>query len=94
MPRKKKLTDVDILHEIYRRVYKASTPSADWDELLASATLNEHGQKDIKFMEYECSKETMEEILINTLKEHKVPTWRRPAFVASFWLGCSPKTAR
>ena len=94
MPRKKKLTDEEILHEIYRRVYKASTPSADWDELLATATLNEHGQKVVKYMEYECSKETMEEILNSTLKEYKVPTWRRPAFSTSFWLGCSPKTAR
>lgn len=94
MPRKKKITDDEILHEIYRRVYKASTPSADWDALIATATINEHGQKVVDCMAYECPADTMQEILNTTLKEHKVPVWRHQMFSTSFWLGCSPKTAR
>ena len=33
--------------ECYRRLYKASTPSADFDELVKNASINESGEKQI-----------------------------------------------
>lgn len=81
-----------ILHELYRKAFKASTPSGDWDEMYANAPLNEFNQKVIPFRDYECEHEVLEEILETTLKEHKVPKWRRRSFEITFWLGCSPKT--
>lgn len=93
MGRQKKNTDEVILHEIYRRAFKASTPSGDWDELLINATINERGEKVIPFMDYECEQEVMEQILKTTLMEFKVPKWRRRLFETTFWLGCSPKNS-
>jgi hypothetical protein len=86
--------DEKILHEIYRRAFAASEPPGDWDKLLENATVNQNGQKEIPFMDYECEEETMESIFENVMKEFKVPRWRRRAFHASFMLGCSPKTKR
>jgi hypothetical protein len=36
----------------------------------------------------------MEEILETTLKEYKVPKWRKRSFEITFWLGCSPKSKK
>lgn len=84
--------DETILHEMYRRAFKDSTPSGDWDELLNNAQTNEMGQKVIPFMDYECEQEVMEKIVNDVLKEYKVPKSRRHLFSVSFHLGCSPKT--
>lgn len=86
--------DEKILHEIYRRAFAASTPPGNWDELLANATINEEGRKEIPFMDYECEHEVLESIFEGVMKENKVPQWRRRAFYTSFMLGCSPKTKR
>jgi hypothetical protein len=83
-----------IIHELYRKAFKASTPSGDWDEMYANAPLNEFHQKVIPYMDYECEHEVMEEILQSTLKAHKVPKWKRGSFEMTFWLGCSPKTKK
>jgi len=84
--------DEKILHEMYRRSFKASTPSADWDELLANAEVVSEGVKTIDFMAYECELEVMEQIFNDVLKENKVPKRRHRQFDMAFWLGCSPKT--
>ena len=47
--KRKKITDDEILKEIYRRVYAVSEPPADFDHLMATAEINSYGQKDIKF---------------------------------------------
>ena len=84
--------DEKIIHELYRRSFAASTPKGDWDELLANATTNDRGEKEIPFMDYECELDVMEQILTDVLKENRVPKWRRRQFETAFWLGCSPKT--
>jgi hypothetical protein len=90
----KKIKDEEIMHEIYRRAFAASTPPGDFDELMAKAETNEFGQKVIPYMDYECSNEVMEKILQDTLNEYKVPKHRIKAFSFNFWLGCSPKSAQ
>jgi len=92
--RKKKISDGDILLEIYRNVYAASTPPADFDELMANAEVNKEGQKIIKFMDYECEHDVMEKILNEILDKYKIKDYRRKQFSFSFWLGCSPKTKK
>ena len=84
--------DFDILTEMYRRAFAASTPSADFDALVAVAETNEYGQKVIPYLDYECEQETMDRIVTDVLREYRVPKWRRPLFRNSFMLGCSPKT--
>ena len=80
----------NILTEMYRRAFAASTPKGDFDELMANATINEFGQKVIPFMDYKCKHEVMEQIVEDVLKENKVPKWRRQGFKNAFMLGCSP----
>jgi hypothetical protein len=92
--RKKKLTDGDILMEIYRNVYAVAEPPANFDELMANAEINKEGQKVIKFMDYECEEAVMQRILDETMDKYKVKDYRRKQFSFSFWLGCSPKTKK
>ena len=89
---RKEQRDFDILTEMYRRAFAASTPPADFDALVAVAETNELGQKVIPYMDYECEQETLEDIVMAVLREYRVPKWRRPMFRNSFMLGCSPKT--
>jgi hypothetical protein len=84
--------DFDILTEMYRRAFAASTPPADFDALVAVAETNVVGQKVIPYLDYECEQETMDRIVTDVLREYRVPKWRRPLFRNSFMLGCSPKT--
>jgi hypothetical protein len=88
----KRKTDYEILLEIYRRVYAVSEPPADFDELVANAEVNERGEKQIKFLEYECEEAVMQRILDETIAKYKIKGHRAKAFAFSFWLGCSPKT--
>ena len=81
-----------ILHELYRQAFAASTPPGDWDRLLAEAQLNENGQKVVPFMDYECETEIMEQILATAFKKHRVPEYVQRQLKFAFWLGCSPKS--
>ena len=90
----KKIKDEEIMHELYRRAFAASTPPGDFDELMDKAEINQFGQKVIPYMDYECPHEVLEKILEDTLTEYKVPKHRVNAFSFNFWLGCSPKSAK
>jgi len=85
--------DEQIMHELYKRAFAASTPPGDFDELMAKAEINENGQRVIPYMDYECPHEVMEKILEDAMVEFKVPKHRISAFSFNFWLGCSPKSA-
>jgi hypothetical protein len=84
--------DFEIMSEMYRRAYAASTPIGDFDAMVQNAPRNEFGQKVIPYLKYECEQEVMEQIIIDVLKEYKVPKRRHELFRNSFMLGCSPKT--
>jgi len=84
--------DKEILFEIYRQMYRAATPSADFDKLIEEAEINEWGQKVIRYMDYEIDNNTYEDIIKNVLKSYRVPVYRRKMFITSVALGCSPKT--
>jgi len=88
----KQSRDEMILFDFYRRVYKAATPSADFDELLENATINERGQKEIDYNAYEIDEVIMDQIIKDIFKQYRVPVYRRKAFNFEFHLGCGPKT--
>ena len=90
--KRKKLTDYEILLEIYRKVYAVSEPPADFDELVANAELNERGEKDIKFINYQCDEAVMLQIFDETMHKYKIKGRKINQFSFSFWLGCSPKS--
>jgi hypothetical protein len=80
------------LMECYRRLYKASTPSADFDKLVENAKLNERGQKVIPFNDYELEQADLDRIINEVMREYKIRKYRRQAFTATIYLGCSPRT--
>jgi hypothetical protein len=80
------------LAECYRRLFKQSTPSADFDELCENATIDEHGRKHIPFNDYELEEDKFDQIIMEVIREFKVKPSRRQAFTATILLGCSPKT--
>ncbi len=83
--------DEKALWEYYRRAYKAATPSADFDELVANAKVV-NGRKEIDYMSYELEEEVQEQIAKDIFKDFRIPKYRRKAFTFEFHLGCGPKT--
>ena len=78
--------------ECFRRLYKESTPSADFDKLVEEAEINEWGQKVIDYMAYEIDEDRATEIVNEVAKEFKIKSeWQKKSLNANVWLGCSPK---
>jgi hypothetical protein len=78
--------------ECYRRLYKASTPSANFDELMAKAYVDENGMKHIPFNDYEIEDEYLRDIIEDVIKEYKIkPAIRQQAFRLTIHFGASPK---
>lgn len=77
--------------ECYRRLFKASTPSGDFDKLLAQAEKNEINQKVIPFMDYEIEKNTFDNIIQDIFEEYNIKKQRQRFFKTAILLGCSPK---
>ena len=80
--------------ECYRRLFKASTPSADFDLLVENAIIDEDGLKHIPFMEYELEDDKFESIIEDVIKEFKIKPSNKQPFRTTIMLGCSPKTNR
>lgn len=80
-----------IIWQIYRELYKASTPSADFDELVNSAEKNKLGQKIIPFNDYEISLEDYQEIIESNLKGQRLTKLKKQAIRNSCALGVSPR---
>ena len=80
-----------IVLDIYRILYRESTPQADFDELVANATINERGEKEIDFMAYEISPSKFEFLMEAEIKKHKLTKREKGNIRSTIWLGCSPK---
>jgi hypothetical protein len=84
----------DALMECYTELYSSSTPSANFQELMDNATINERGQKEIPFMDYVIEEKTMSDIIAKVSKKYKFDRILTDRFRATVYLGCSPKTKR
>jgi hypothetical protein len=82
---------IELITNIYRELYKNSTPSADFDELVKNATTNELGQLEIPSMDYEISEEIFNEIVETNLKQNRLSKWYKNGIRNTIMLGCSPK---
>ena len=80
-----------IIWDIYRDLYKASTPIVDFDKLVEEAPTNNRGQKDIGFMNYEIEESLFNEILDKHLKGKKITKIKQRMFRNTILMGCSPK---
>jgi hypothetical protein len=81
----------DALFDCYRELFANSTPKGDFDQLVEDATINDRGQKEIPFDDYEISEARFQEIIVDTLKKHKVPKSLHKSFSVAIHLGCSPR---
>jgi hypothetical protein len=82
----------EALLECYRRLYKDSTPSADFDKLMEAAPEDEDGRKVIDFMAYEIEEKEFHSIVEDVISEYKIkPKYRAQAFRNAIYLGASPK---
>lgn len=84
----------DALFDCYRELFANSTPKGDFDQLVENATINDRGQKEIPFDNYEISEARFQEIIVDTLKKHKVPKSLHKSFSVAIHLGCSPRFAK
>lgn len=80
-----------LIHDCYVELYKNSTPSCDFDQLVKEAKLNERGQKIIPFDDYEISN-AMFWSIVNKYASLVRPKYKQQMFKNTILLGCSPKT--
>jgi len=88
--REKKLFDAAM--NCYRELYKEATPSADFDELVANAPINERGQKVVDYNAYRLSREKYEEIVEAHIKKNKLKGYEARGFRIEMYLGCGPSS--
>lgn len=77
-------------YECMKELYANSTPVGDFDKLMETSPLNQHGQIDIPFNDFSIDEELFKEIIEKHEKKIK-PKWKRREFSAGIYLGCSPK---
>ena len=78
--------------DCYIKLYKNAEPSADFEDLVKNATINERGQKEIDFNAYLIDEVVMENIILKTTRIHKLKSWEVMKFRNTILLGCSPRT--
>jgi hypothetical protein len=92
MRKQKKLEEA--YFECMRRLYKESTPSADFDKLLEEAPKNEMGQKVIDFDSYIIDSNRFDEIVNEIIKEYKIKDkLYLDKFRFNIYLGASPRSS-
>jgi hypothetical protein len=80
-----------VMLDCYREIYLNSTPSADFDQLVAGAKLNEFGQKVIDFNDYVIEEKKFDEITSTIIKKNRIKEPYKRMIRNSILLGCSPK---
>lgn len=88
---KKLNKDDQAIMECYKLLYKESTPSADFEELVENAIINERGQKVIDFNSYEIDEDLYRSIVESIIKKYKFKNYKVQQFKNTIALGCSPK---
>lgn len=84
----------ELFIEIMTELYKNSTPSADFNELVENAETNEFGQKVIDFDSYYLPQDQFDEIVDSKLKKSRLPKWKKQSIKASIYLGASPSSIK
>jgi hypothetical protein len=91
MTRSKKLGKA--IFECMTRLYLASTPSADFNQLVENAEINEFGEKVINYEDYEIDSKQFEQIVTEVISDFKIKSkYDIEIFKFNIYLGASPKT--
>lgn len=83
------------VHYCYCELFKNATPSADFEELLENAEINDFGQKEIPFNDYEIEEEKLDKIIEESIKKFNLkPKYKKQLFRNTIHLGCAPRTKK
>jgi hypothetical protein len=85
-------TKVDkALWECYKRLFAASEPVGDFEEMVENAEIDEQGTNNIPFDDYEIDHDEMENIMKEVFKEFKLKKYQWNGFRFQILFGCSPR---
>lgn len=76
-----------IVENIYRKLYQATTPKGDWEQMKESGET----QKEGFFNNYTISEKRFLEILNEEINNRKLSKFDIERIKATVYLGCSPK---
>jgi hypothetical protein len=79
-----------VYHEAMTEIYKASIPSASWDDLLRDSPRNEAGQILIPYEDYHISDLILDEIIEATAKKYRLNQDDLGHLRTNVYLGPSP----
>ncbi len=82
----------NLVMDCYRELYREATPSADFDELVKNAPINDEGQKMIDFNAYEIDFDKYNEIVEKHIKKMKLSKYEERGFRFEMFLGSGPRT--
>jgi hypothetical protein len=83
-----------LIEECYREMYRAATPSADYDKLLEEASTDEWGRKVIDYNSYYLDSEKFEEIANKYKSKMKMYKPEEHAFSLAVYLGSTPTSSK
>lgn len=93
MKRKNKLEKA--LHEMFVLAYQRAEPSADFDELVANAKVDENGKKDIGFNNYYLSMEDCQKVYDEVVEKYNIKKKNDlTSLSVGFYLGASPTSSK
>lgn len=81
----------DILTDIYRDLYKHSTPVGDFDLIMECAEVDSEGRKIIPYNDYTIDDKVMDNIIEMHLRANRLNSIDRKTIKIYSYLGCSPK---
>ena len=89
--RKQKKSFRNILLDIYRDMYKYSTPKGAFDVILANAEIDSDGRKIIPYNDYEIDEDVMKNIINMHILANRLNKSDSKCITMHSYLGCSPK---
>ncbi len=84
----------EVYHEAMTEIYKASIPSASWDDLLRDSPRNEAGQIIVPYENYHISDQILDEIIQATAKKYRLSKADLESLRTNVYLGPSPISIR
>jgi hypothetical protein len=84
----------EVYHEVMTEIYKASIPSASWDDLIRDSPRNEAGRVEIPYEDYYISSLILDEIIETIAKKHHLSRGDLGSLRMNVYLGPSPISIR
>ena len=84
----------ELIYECYRELYREAEPSANFDELLEAAPLDEWGRKVIQYNDYYLPREKFESIANKHKNKMKMNNMEEHSYEFMVYLGATPTCKR